>query len=182
MTDQTQSVVKPLDEEDLIDTLEEVISETHDLDVTDRNYAINVVRFFKRNPQFLSALTGPVIPVAEAQAMVAAALEQAARDIDTLGDSTVTEALGQQLCCGGQMCGCQGADVGAYLMHHIRALIPDEARQHLDAYVAAAVAEAVKAEREACFDAVGNIPCKIGDINHYWAAQKVIRARSEAGQ
>ena len=62
-----------------------------------------------------------------AQAAVAAAYEAAARTIDTLGDSAVTEALGTRLCCDGRMCGCQGADVGAYILHHIRALAtPDQ--------------------------------------------------------
>ena len=65
-------------------------------------------------------------------ALVAAAYEAAAQEVDTAGDSAVTEALGQSLCCSGYHCGCQGADVGAYLMHHIRALTPDHATEALD--------------------------------------------------
>lgn len=37
-----------VDQESLIDDLECVIMDTHDMDVTDRNYAINVVRFLER--------------------------------------------------------------------------------------------------------------------------------------
>lgn len=76
------------------------------------------------------------------QAAVAAALEEAAQTVDALGDSAVTEALGTRLCCDGHMCGCQGADVGAYILHHIRALITPAQHDALDAHVAAEVAKA----------------------------------------
>lgn len=76
------------------------------------------------------------------QAAVAAALEAAAQTVDTLGDSAVTEALGTRLCCDGHMCGCQGADVGAYILHQIRALITQRDRDALAAHVAAEVAKA----------------------------------------
>lgn len=42
--------------------------------------------------------------------------------ISTCGDSAVTEALGQRICCNGQMCGCRGATVEDMLVHSIRAL------------------------------------------------------------
>lgn len=76
------------------------------------------------------------------QAAVAAALEAAAQTVDTLGDSAVTEALGARLCCDGHMCGCQGADVGEYILHHIRALITPAQHDALAAHVAAEVAKA----------------------------------------
>ena len=82
------------------------------------------------------------VPEAIAKATVAAALEAAAQEVDTAGDSAVTEALGQSLCCSGYHCGCQGADVGAYLMHHIRALITPDQHDALAAHVAAEVAKA----------------------------------------
>ena len=65
---------------------------------------------------------------ARAEAAVTRAYERgrddAAKALDTCGDSAVTEALGQRLCCNGHHCGCQGADVGAFLLHCIRALTP----------------------------------------------------------
>jgi len=76
------------------------------------------------------------------QAAVAAALEAAAQTVDTLGDSAVTEALGARLCCDGHLCGCQGADVGEYILHHIRALITPAQHDALAAHVAAEVAKA----------------------------------------
>ena len=85
-----------------------------------------------QNPAVLAALP-------EVQAIIAGALEAAAQSIDTAGDPAVTEALGQQLCCSGDMCGCQGADVGTYLLHMIRALTPDAAIAARDAMIAAAI-------------------------------------------
>lgn len=64
------------------------------------------------------------VPKADAEAAVALALEQACEVLDTAGDSAVTEALGQKLCCSGHHCGCQGADVGSFLQHLIRDLAP----------------------------------------------------------
>lgn len=49
-------------------------------------------------------------------------VDDAARVVDTAGDGAVTEALSAQLCCNGHHCGCQGADVGSYLQHIIRAM------------------------------------------------------------
>jgi len=48
--------------------------------------------------------------------------EKAAQEIMTSGDSAVTEALGQRLCCNGHHCGCQGSTVEQFLVHNIRAI------------------------------------------------------------
>lgn len=48
-------------------------------------------------------------------------MERALGIMKTAGDSAVTEALGQRLCCNGQDCGCHGATVEEYLEHLIRA-------------------------------------------------------------
>lgn len=48
-------------------------------------------------------------------------MERALGIMKTAGDSAVTEALGQRLCCNGQDCGCRGATVEEYLEHLIRA-------------------------------------------------------------
>ena len=71
-------------------------------------------------------------PEAERDAIVAAMVEAAADILDTHGDNTATEALGQRLCCNGQMCGCRGASFGEYLQHLIRALTPADALAKLD--------------------------------------------------
>ena len=42
--------------------------------------------------------------------------------IETCGDPAVTEALGQLLCCSGNMCGCRGATVEELILHDLRAL------------------------------------------------------------
>ena len=68
----------------------------------------------------------------ERDAIAAAMVEAAADILDTHGDNTATEALGQRLCCNGQMCGCRGASVGEYLQHLIRALTPADALAKLD--------------------------------------------------
>jgi len=62
----------------------------------------------------------------------------AAQVLDTHGDGAANEALSQQLCCSGQMCGCQGADVGLFLQYLIRALTPADAQAALDARINAA--------------------------------------------
>ena len=56
--------------------------------------------------------------VAEAEAR---GMERALETMKTTGDSAVTEAMGQRLCCNGQDCGCHGATVEQYLEHLIRA-------------------------------------------------------------
>lgn len=48
-------------------------------------------------------------------------MERALETMKTTGDSAVTEAMGQRLCCNGQDCGCHGATVEQYLEHLIRA-------------------------------------------------------------
>ena len=64
-------------------------------------------------------------PAAEVRAKGwSAAIEAAAQAIETQGDSVATEALGQQICCNGQMCGCQGATVEDWLLHQIRSTTP----------------------------------------------------------
>ncbi len=67
-----------------------------------------------------AVLADALIPRADADLAVALMVEKACRVLDTAGDSAVTEALGQRLCCSGHDCGCRGADVGAYLIHLIR--------------------------------------------------------------
>jgi len=90
----------------------------------------------------------------EVQALIAAAVMEAADAVDTCGDSAVTEALGQQLCCSGHHCGCRGADVGTLLRHEILALIPADAKAALEAYrdreVAKALARAASVAENAC--------------------------------
>lgn len=73
------------------------------------------IEYVRRDPAVLAALP-------EVKALIAGAYEAAAREVDTAGDPAVTEVLGQQLCCSGRDCGCQGATVGEYLLHMIRAL------------------------------------------------------------
>ena len=68
-----------------------------------------------------------------ARAETAMAFEVAAQELDPRGDRAVSNALGQQLCCSGQMCGCQGADVGSFLQYLIRALTPTHATAALAA-------------------------------------------------
>lgn len=51
------------------------------------------------------------------------------------GYGTVACALGNRLCCDGNMCGCQGVDVGSYLQYLIRALPltdPAGAKEEID--------------------------------------------------
>lgn len=76
--------------------------------------------------------------LSESQALLATAFEVAAQVLDTHGDGAANEALSQQLCCSGQMCGCQGADVGLFLQYLIRALTPADAQAALDARINAA--------------------------------------------
>ena len=64
----------------------------------------------------LSPREKALIREAEARGM-----ERALGIMKTAGDSAVTEALGQRLCCNGQDCGCHGATVEEYLEHLIRA-------------------------------------------------------------
>lgn len=71
--------------------------------------------------------------LATSRAETAMAFEVAAQTVDTTGDSAVTEALGQRLCCSGHHCGCQGADVGAFLVHLIRENTPAHATAALAA-------------------------------------------------
>jgi len=83
--------------------------------------------------------SGDLIPRQQHLAEVGAVLAEAAKVLDTAGDSAVTEALSQQLCCSGHHCGCQGADVGSFLQHLILAINPD---------ATAALARAVEAGRQ----------------------------------
>jgi hypothetical protein len=55
-------------------------------------------------------------------ALIRAALEAAAEAVDTCDDRSVTEVLGELLCCNGYQCGCRGAHLGALLVHTILAL------------------------------------------------------------
>ena len=81
-------------------------------------------------------------------AEVAAAYEVAAGVLDTHGDSAATEALGAHVCCDGHMCGCRGADVGAYLQHLIRALTPADAKAALNRMIAEAEARGMREAAE----------------------------------
>lgn len=67
-------------------------------------------------------MTNPTTPTDPAMTPEEAMREAAASILDTHGDSAATNALGQQLCCNGYHCGCQGATVGEYLQYLIRAL------------------------------------------------------------
>ena len=79
------------------------------------------------NPMFSYILSTPEALAAspEVQKLVAEAeargMERALETMKTTGDSAVTEAMGQRLCCNGQDCGCHGATVEQYLEHLIRA-------------------------------------------------------------
>ena len=76
--------------------------------------------------------------LSESQALLAMWPEVAAQTLDTRGDGVVDEALGQQLCCSGQDCGCRGADVCSFLQYLIRDLTPADAQAALDARINAA--------------------------------------------
>ena len=69
-------------------------------------------------PEALSASPEVAKLVVEAEAR---GMERALETMKTAGDSAVTEAMGQRLCCNGQDCGCHGATVEQYLEHLIRA-------------------------------------------------------------
>ena len=89
-------------------------------------------------------------PARTALALVAAAYRDAAGVLDDHGDSAVTEALGQQLCCNGHHCGCQGADVGEYLQHIIKQQTPADATSALAAIERAAYERGVRDAAKAC--------------------------------
>ena len=72
-------------------------------------------------------------PQPDALALVAAAYRDAAGVLDDPGDNAATAALGRQLCCNGQQCGCHGADVGAYLQYLIKQQTPSDATAALAA-------------------------------------------------
>jgi hypothetical protein len=79
--------------------------------------------------EYAQDITAAVVEAkADPHAIARRALEWAIREIDTCGDGVVANALGQQICCSGYHCGCQGADVGAYLTAAIRAIINDPAK------------------------------------------------------
>jgi len=75
--------------------------------------------------ELIRAAPAAVAAAPEVQKLVADAkaqgMERALGIMKTAGDSAVTEALGQRLCCNGQDCGCHGATVEEYLEHLIRA-------------------------------------------------------------
>ena len=55
-----------------------------------------------------------------------AGVRAAIETMHTAGDSAVTEALGQRLCCNGHHCGCMGATVEDYLIHLMTAQLRPE--------------------------------------------------------
>lgn len=69
-------------------------------------------------PEALAASPEVAKLIADAEAR---GMERALETMKTAGDSAVTEAMGQRLCCNGQDCGCHGATVEQYLEHLIRA-------------------------------------------------------------
>jgi len=79
----------------------------------------------RKLPCYILATPEALAPSPEVQKLVADAkaqgMERALGIMKTAGDSAVTEALGQRLCCNGQDCGCRGATVEEYLEHLIRA-------------------------------------------------------------
>ena len=79
-----------------------------------------------------------------ALALVAAAYRDAAGVLDDPGDNAATAALGRQLCCNGQQCGCHGADVGAYLQYLIKQQTPSDATAALAAIERAAYERGVR--------------------------------------
>lgn len=86
----------------------------HDAEERDwRSGANEIARLIQR---VRSIPTSPEVADAEARGM-----ERALETMKTAGDSAVTEAMGQRLCCNGQDCGCHGATVEQYLEHLIRA-------------------------------------------------------------
>lgn len=83
-------------------------------------------------------------PQPDALALVAAAYRDAADVLDDPGDKTATAALGRQLCCNGQQCGCHGADVGMFLQHLIKQQTPADATSALAAIERAAYERGVR--------------------------------------
>ncbi len=112
-----------------------------------------------------AALSGTMLPRADADLAVALMVEKACHVLDTAGDSAVTEALGQRLCCSGHDCGCRGADVGTYLMHLIRSeVVPASALAEL---------QALRDERDR-LDAVTNT------LSEMWEGEQTARHSAEA--
>ena len=133
------------------------------------------------------------VPKADAEAAVALALEQACEVLDTAGDSAVTEALGQKLCCSGHHCGCQGADVGSFLQHLIRDLAPPagvaklaELRAERDGWregsrVQAMASESLRAERDRLAAANAVLEAKVAGLRDFvddFAKAKIDALRS----
>lgn len=74
------------------------------------------------------AILAAVTAVFDAGAL--AMREDVAKCIDgPCDDGAVDRALSERLCCGGQDCGCMGADVGSWLAYQIRAIDPATLRE-----------------------------------------------------
>jgi hypothetical protein len=85
---------------------------------TDGQCELDDVSYILATPEALASSPEVAALVAEAEAR---GMERALETMKTAGDSAVTEAMGQRLCCNGQDCGCHGATVEQYLEHLIRA-------------------------------------------------------------
>ena len=115
-----------------------------------------------------AARTGDLLPRADADLAVALMVEKACHVLDTAGDSAVTEALGQRLCCSGHDCGCRGADVGTYLMHLIRSeVVP-----------ASALAE-LQVLRDSDAESKGNLAHALHQLGQAKAELAALRAQVE---
>ena len=88
------------------------------LDRKDKWVPAEANKYILATPEALAASPEVAKLVAEAEAR---GMERALETMKTTGDSAVTEAMGQRLCCNGQDCGCHGATVEQYLEHLIRA-------------------------------------------------------------
>jgi len=80
--------------------------------------SVSVAVAYDRLDAALAALDPAALATMLAEAR-ADGRREAVAIIQSAGDSAVTEALGQRLCCNGTDCGCRGATVEEYLFHMI---------------------------------------------------------------
>ena len=88
------------------------------LDRKDKWVPAEANKYILATPEALAASPEVQALIREAEAR---GMERALGIMNDAGDSAVTEAMGQRLCCNGQYCGCHGATVEEYLEHLIRA-------------------------------------------------------------
>ena len=109
-----------------------------------------------------------MVPLSEAQAMVAAALEEAAREIDC-GCAHRSEVLAATGAERWKFCGDPCAALDA---REVRALIPD-AGAALDRALAKAREEGRREEREACAKLAHDLQVSADQINDAYAAKRL---------